>query len=78
MKNLKTNVIKENDSVFNFDTLIAFHDSPRDSSNTVDGALETSDILKFSLSNIDFKNSEIIFHDRLIDEIFILSKDFKN
>ena len=74
VKNLKTNVIKENDSVFNFDTLIAFHESPKDSSNTVEGALKTSDILKFSLSNIDFKNSEIIFHDKLIDEIFIFNE----
>ena len=47
------------DSTFNFDDLIAFHSTPKDSLNSDD-----TDPLKYSVSEIELKDSNFIFDDQ--------------
>ena len=54
VKNLATNIIKENDSTFNFDSLIAFYDTPVDSVALEEIEIDTTEVFKFSLSDIEF------------------------
>lgn len=67
LKSLKTRIVKENDSLFNFDSLIAFFQSPKD---TVLKEEEISDEFKFSFSNIEFVNADLQFEDKVVDENF--------
>ena len=71
VKNLATNIIKENDSTFNFDSLIAFYDTPVDSVALEEIEIDTTEVFKFSLSDIEFVNAEISFHDKVIEEEFV-------
>lgn len=73
VKNLETKVVKENDSTFNFDSLVAFYDSPVDTLD-IEADIDTTEVLKFSLSNIEFINSQISFEDKLIEEEFIFDE----
>ncbi len=74
VKNLKATVIKENDSIFNFDTLIDFYESPSDSLLVQEQEIDTTDVMKFSLSNIEFVNSKVSFNDKMIEEIFVFNE----
>lgn len=67
LKSLKTRIVKENDSVFNFDSLISFFQSPKDS---IQDEEVVSDEFKFSFSNIEFVNADLQFKDRVVDEKF--------
>ncbi|MEI6865123.1 DUF748 domain-containing protein [Flavicella sp.] len=73
IKNLSTNIIKENDSTFNFDSLIDFYTTPTDSL-VVNQEIDTTDVFKFSLSNIEFVNAEVVFNDQLINETFVFNE----
>lgn len=64
LKGLNINAIKK-DSAFNFDDLIAFHTSETDSISK-DTPTEP---LKYSLSNIEFKDVQFSFDDQNIDHI---------
>jgi hypothetical protein len=74
VKNLSTHVIQENDSTFNFDSFIDFYESPSDSLLVQEQEIDTTDVLKFSLSNIEFVNSEVSFNDRMIEEVFVFNE----
>jgi hypothetical protein len=74
VKNLKTHVIKENDTTYNFDTLIDFYAIPAGSLTTVAQEMDTIDVLKFSLSNIEFVNAEVDFNDGVIGDTFIFNE----
>ncbi|WP_152286487.1 DUF748 domain-containing protein [Flavicella marina] len=74
VKNLETKVIKENDSSFNFDSLIAFYNTPVDSSEVEEVEIDTTEVLKFSLSNIEFVNAQISFNDKVIEEEFVFDE----
>lgn len=74
VKNLSTKVIKENDSVFNFDSLIAFYETPIDSLAEVEVEVDTTEVLKFSFSNIEFVNAQVSFTDKTIEEEFVFNE----
>jgi hypothetical protein len=65
LKGLRIKVIQE-DSVFNFDDLIAFHSAVEDKTGP-DPA--QSDPFQFHLSNIELKKAELIFDDRNINKV---------
>ena len=66
LKSLKTTLVKENDSLFNFDSLVSFYASPKDTIQEQ----EISEELKFSVSNIEFVNADLNFTDRVVNEDF--------
>jgi len=66
LKSLKTTLVKENDSLFNFDSLVSFYASPK---GTIQEQ-EISEELKFSVSNIEFVNADLNFTDRVVNEDF--------
>ncbi len=65
LKGLKASVTQQ-DSMFNFDDLIAFHINESDTLE-VDPIL--TEPLHFQLSNIELKDAEFIFDDRIINKI---------
>jgi len=65
LKGLKTKVIQQ-DSVFNFDDLIAFHYNEIDSSQIDTTSTES---IHFKLSNIELKDAKFTFDDRNISTI---------
>lgn len=73
LSNLVANVIKENDTVFNFDSLVDFYDTPADTL-VVETEVDSTESLKFSLSNIELVNAEISFEDKIIEDIFIFNE----
>ncbi len=70
LKGLKAKVIQR-DSTYNFDDLIAFYNSDKDSVAADTSAKEP---FRFHLSNIELKSSEFIFDDRTVNKIM----DLKN
>lgn len=74
VKNLNTHIIKQNDSTFNFDSLIDFFASPLDTIQEADTSIDSTEVLMFSLSNIEFVNSELHFNDEVIKEVFVLNE----
>lgn len=56
--------IEMNDSVFNFDDLIAFHSSPTDTIQT-----ESEDQFKYHLSNLELKDSNLFFDDQSVGKV---------
>lgn len=74
VKNLSAHVVKENDSTFNFDSLLDFYTTPTDSLLVEEQIIDTTDVLKFSFSNIEFVNSEVTFNDKVIEEDFVFNE----
>jgi hypothetical protein len=60
LKGLKTNII-QNDSVFNFDDLIAFYGAESDTISNQDES--SSENFKFEISNIELKKAELVYAD---------------
>jgi hypothetical protein len=65
LEGLHVNMIVQ-DSTFNFDDLVAFHNSPEDSVVT-----DSTDIkpYKYLLNNIEVKNTTIVYDDRDLDHV---------
>jgi len=57
------------DSIFNFDDLIEFHSRESDTL-----AQEDSELLKYSLSNLELKEAEFIFDNRNVDKVTDIEK----
>ena len=66
LKGLNLKIIQY-DSIFNFDDLIAFHNSGVDSEEV--DTIEDDEPFHFQLSNIELKNAEFAFDDRTVDKI---------
>jgi len=65
IKGLKTNII-QNDSLFNYDDLVAYHDS---GSETVPADTSASEPFQFQLSNFEIKDAEIRYEDQTIPKV---------
>ena len=63
LQGLTVNTIQK-DSIFNFDDLIAFH-----TSNTETDSVPSTEPLKYSLSNIEFKDATFNFNNKNIEHI---------
>jgi len=63
LSGLKVNTIMK-DSIFNFDDLIAFHTSEKD---TISKENSNTEPFKFTLSNIEFKDANLNFNNQNID-----------
>ena len=70
LKGLKASVTQQ-DSMFNFDDLIAFNINESD---TVEVDPILTEPLHFQLSNIELKDAEFIFDDRIINKITKLNE----
>jgi len=64
LKGLKVNVAKK-DSIFNFDDLVAFHMA----SDTIPKDTLNKEPIKYSLSNLELKESNFTFDDKDVDNI---------
>lgn len=65
LEGLHVNMVVK-DSTFNFDDLVAFHNSPEDSVVTDSASLKP---YKYLLNNIEVKNTTIVYDDRDLDHI---------
>lgn len=66
LKSLEATIIKENDSVFNFDSFFSFFTNTNDSVPKE----KSEDDFKFSFSNIEFVNADLNFKDRVVGDNF--------
>ncbi|CDF78768.1 conserved hypothetical protein (DUF748) [Formosa agariphila KMM 3901] len=66
LKGLTVNVTQQ-DSIFNFDDLIAFHTSKVDTVQVE--APEETEPLKYNLNNLELKDAHFVFNDKNVDHI---------
>lgn len=70
LKGLRTNIIQE-DTVFNFDDLVAFYNTGQDT--TAVDTLQQGEPFRFELSDFELKEADISYHDLSIGKIWDLN-----
>gem|GEM_PF-566002 len=70
LKGLQTNII-QNDTVFNFDDLVAFYTSEQDT--IAQDTLQQGEPFRFELSDFELKEADISYHDLSIGKIWDLN-----